>query len=502
MTAKNETQEFLRETIDDIATSISLHQLHNKLEWAKANYNYGRFSALLAELEKNVFSDNLYEEAFCAFENALSYYENNNEIIDYCNAALAWSQASRSYALRKGDELGKAYLRKSVKFLQKIIDNIENINFYIIKISLICEQVNLIRDLSSLEPVTSHIKYIHKMINLYDKALKISQQKEDYTKWKHLNLFKAYLYCELSELYPVKKAIYYSEQAISVFTAIVKASELNNEFCEEAALANLELGFLYADLGKHFENKDYIIKAYLAFENFLADTTLKKSNRLLLRINLKKADLSTYHAHLETNKEKKIAYFKTATYLYQPSLKKLKKYNHSSEIKKTYINLADIYDNLASLCSIKKSKIAYLYQALFYYKKNEVLNKTKIINIYMRLAAFETKIAISLLNDHKKLMLRSYKMAIIHLNKASKLVEKNNNLYYEINLKIISILRDVSRNVKPHDIYYKIAQNRLNIIKKSEKFKQAHSVFSKNINKIYKKIICKSLLNKLLGTNF
>lgn len=498
MSAKNETQEYLREKIDEIANIISFEQVNNKTEWARANFDYGRLTVLLAEIEKNNFSHQLYEDAIQAFENSLHYYQTDDDISNYFSTVMALSQTWRGYALHKGDELGKAYLNKASKLLKKAIAKIKQQNLYAQEIMLICEQASLMRYFTQLSTMDTHEAYLKKALNLYDQALNILQIKEEYTNWSHISLLKGAIYNELSALPVVKNKDKYLKKAVALFTSIVQATALDNELSEEHSIANLELGFLYSNLAKKDKNIIYINKALLAFKCFLNNKNLKISKQIILKIELEKAQLLYNFAITQKNSKTRISGLKKAINLYNDNIKKLQKNNNFKELQKCYQTLAEIYKFLAFQTAIVKEKLKYLNFALSFYEKQKNNEAKDFIFLYKQLAKYEEKLAISCISSNQKLMVKSYKKAIIYLNKAIKVPAQNNIALY---LKIIRILRDLSIHKKPTKIYYQLALSCLNKTKNAYRFRLQHNALSEDINKIYKQNSFKYVINKLLGIN-
>ena len=509
MSPKNEAQEYLREKIDEIAATISLEKFSNKPGWARANFDYGRNMLLLAEIDKNFFSCDLYEEAILAFKNAMIFYQNNNDIINNCAASFALSRGLRYYAIRKGDQAGLAYLKKADKLLKKLHNTLQNSEYYIQQVMLKCEQANLMRDFMQLSPMQSHLLYLKKSINLYKQSLNILRVKEDYTNWQHVLILLGNLYSEMSVLQNTEQASIYLKNAIEVFESIIKATDVtvNSKDIEppyENLVAHLELAFLYSSMARISNNDKYIAKALNCFQKISNNNQLNFSIETILRIEQEKAYLLYKHANLQSDLYSKITSLKKAASLYKINLKQLEQLNYINEIMQTYTDLSKIFDILANIVLSPKEKNIYLEEAISYYKKSlkYITDKTKLILIYKKLARNEATLAITNKDNNKYLMCKSYRHALLYLHKALKLTETKSPVYYNLQLKIISIMRDLGKYNKPLKIYYNAAIKFLKNVQDSNKFSLHYNKIKQDIDKIFIKNKFKYTIQKLLGFNF
>lgn len=509
MSAKNEAQEYLREKIDEIAATISLEKFSNNPGWARANFDYGRNIILLAEIDKNFFSYDLYEEAITAFKNAMRFYQKNNDVINNCAASLALSRSLRYYAIRKGDQAGLAYLKKANKVLKKLYTTLQDSKFYIQKVMLKCEQANLMRDFVQLSPTQSHLLYLKKAINLYKESLNILKVKEDYTNWQHVLILLGNLYNEMSILQNTKQANISLKHAIKIFESIVKATEItinaeNNEPSYENLVAHLELAFLYSTLSRTSNKDKYIAKSLICFQKLSNNKQLNFSIETILRIEQQKAYLLYRYANLQSDLYSKVTNLKQAANLYKNNLKQLQELNYTNEIMHTYKNLSKIFDNLANIILLSSEKNIYLEEAITYYKESlkYITDKTQILLIYKKLASNKAKLARANKDSNKYLMCKSYRQALFYLNKALKLTEDNSPVYYNLQLKIVSILRDLGKYNRPLKIYYNAAIKLLKNVQGAAKFSTQYNQLKLDIDKIFMQNKFKCVMQKFLGFNF
>ena len=154
--------------------------------------------------------------------------------------------------------------------------------------------------------------------------------------------------------------------------------------------------------------------------------------------------------------------------------------------------------------SAQLAKNIYLEEAISYYKKSlkYITDKTKLILIYKKLARNEATLALTNKDNNKYLMCKSYRHALLYLHKALKLTETKSPVYYNLQLKIISIMRDLGKYNKPLKIYYNAAIKFLKNVQDSNKFSLHYNKIKQDIDKIFIKNKFKYTIQKLLGFNF
>lgn len=494
VSSKNEAKEYLCEKLDEIAATISLEKMHNKTAWARANFDYGRNILLLAEIDTLFCSDNLYEESIEAFKNAMYFYQTNQEWVNYCATALALSRSWRYYASRKGDQRGIAYLKKAHKLLKHLNLNLQTEDLYIQQVMIKCEQANLMRSFMQLSPRNTHILYLKRAIKLYEKALKLLKEKEDYNNWQHILSLVANLYSELSILQEEKQARFSIKKAIAIFESILQSNKLdinehNGDLHYKNLLAELELAFLYSNLAHNSNNINYTNSALKYIQKLENTTGIDFSPEIILRLSLDKADLTYKYA---LHQKDKISGLKQTAALYKSNSKKVKIADYE------YKKLSEIFNELAKLTYHPKEKTSYLKEAIYFYRQTlpYVTENKNLILIYKKIAIKEAELA-NLNNDPK-----AYRPSLLFLYKALKLTPINSISYYNITLKIVSILVALAKQNSPLKIYYKTALHHLNRVEKIEPFAKQYKKLSQDLNKLFNRNNFKYLTKKILGIKF
>lgn len=458
MASNSEVQEYLREQIEELAATLSVNHFDNKINWAQANFDYGRTACILAETEHGTKSYELYAKAIDAFNKALKVYKGKAYIKLRCSATLALAKTLRLYSLQKGGLFGQVFLLQALALLQKLEKLLTNVVLYREFVNLRCEEAYLYRSLAYLVPHNGRLGYLKQASAAFTEAAKILQQKEDFTDWGYILLVQAHLCIEISKLENPEESYKSLKAAAGLLGAVIESSKHPSYSSapviqdSEYISAAIELGRTYGRLANpaHINSYlPYLVNALSAFS--LVSKTMAQQLETVARLKFyqNKAAILSLLAKEQKHNKPALALYSKAINLYEDCLVILSRETSAAYTIDILFNLAKVFVACALRSSLDFRK-QHIINSIDNLRKAIALScvqdeKHEYITLSLALAAslhqlavLETKIDLALL-------------ALIETRKIYETVLKLNPRVNEANLnrlalynKLASIYVDIS----------------------------------------------------------